>query len=66
MLSKANISHRAMEQYAAEQNFNSLKVTAIVSLLDHHGYLKQTGLLKRKVKLTEKGKAAVENYQHCL
>jgi SSS family solute:Na+ symporter len=59
VLSNAGISNDQMQQYAKEHGFGSLKMTSIISLLDHRGYVKQKGLMKRKVVLTDEGRKVV-------
>ena len=63
VLANANVSHEQMQKYAASRGFDSLRTTAVVSLLDHRGYVKQRGLMKRQVVLTEKGKHVVEAHK---
>lgn len=63
MLASAAVSHEQMLKHASANGFNSLRSTAIISLLDHRGYVKQTGLMKRRVKLTDKGRSVVASHK---
>lgn len=62
-LAKAYVSHDEMQAYGRECGYGSLKMTAIISLLDHRGYVKQKGLMKRKVVLTQEGRNVVEAHK---
>ena len=63
MLAAAAVSHENMLKFAAARHMGSLNQTAIISLLDHRGYVKQTGLMKRKVVLTDAGRRVVESHK---
>lgn len=59
-LLKANVSDEEMKAYGKSKEYGSLRMTAIISLLDHRGYIKQKGLMKRRVELTPDGKRVVK------
>lgn len=63
VLAAAYVSHDHMNKYGREHGLGSLAMTAIISLLDHRGYVKQTGLMKRKVVLTALGRQVVEQHK---
>ena len=40
----------------------SMECSAIITALEREGYLKQTGLFKRRVIITEKGRAVAKEF----
>lgn len=51
-----------LQQYIAGQEYGSLRSTAIISVLDHRGYVVQKGLVKRYLKITPKGHEIIRKY----
>lgn len=63
ILVQANISNEQMLRYAAALGFDSLRTTAVISLLDRRGYIRQRGFMKRRAAVTERGRHVVESHR---
>lgn len=51
-----------IEQYKEARGYGSLKLTALVSILELRGYIRQHGFIKRKISITENGKSIVRAF----
>lgn len=60
----AGMSWDELQRYAAERGYDSLKMAAIISVLDHRGYVRQCGLMKRHVKVTASGHDILNRYSN--
>ena len=58
----ANGASDGIEQFKTEREDGSLKMTALISILELRGYVKQFGFTKRRVRITEKGKCVLREY----
>lgn len=61
-LKMLSINPDRLDEFIEENSMNSLSVTSMVSHLARNGYLKEKGLFKRKVEITEEGKQMVKKY----
>ncbi|MBU8907623.1 sodium:solute symporter family protein [Desertibacillus haloalkaliphilus] len=66
VLSKINEGIDAFERFVKEKQYDSLKISVILSKLIKQGLLTEFGLLKRKVKINQAGKAMVDKYSYLL
>lgn len=51
----AERGQKQLQKFIEKKRFHSLQTTAIVSVLDQRGYVKQRGIMKRCLKVTKKG-----------
>jgi SSS family solute:Na+ symporter len=58
----AENSPEKIAKFAKEYNMASLQMSSMVSHLNRRGYIKETGIFKRQVEITEKGKAMIQKY----
>lgn len=61
-LEKMAEGETALNQYVLQQNLDSLKASTILAKLIKQGYLKESGLWRRKVSLSDSGRAIVSKY----
>lgn len=62
----AESSREELQRYISQQGYGSLKTTAVISLLDHRGYVRQRGMMKRQVIVTKSGHEIIDKYSNLL
>ena len=61
-LANTSGSRKDLADFMKANGIGSMECSAIITALEREGYLKQTGLFKRRVIITEKGRAAAKEF----
>ncbi|MGY3717903.1 sodium:solute symporter family protein [Sutcliffiella cohnii] len=62
----ANNGQEALNSFLVEKDYDSIKASVILSKLIRQSYLKESGLLRRTVTISDMGKGLLDKYSHLI